>query len=177
MGSPSELVPPFPGINCTGFIDHSDGSFVRAGAAEAGAPLLRRQPLPPATRVFVSGVHPATARVSIEALEPGRLVCRSAAAVSNLRPGGTVSGPTMMALVDTAAYCLVLACSGPLALAVTSQFSIHFLRKPQLRDLIATATVLRLGRRQMVCTVELHSDGDVDPVEHATVTYAIPAAG
>jgi uncharacterized protein (TIGR00369 family) len=127
---------------------------------------------------FLASEFPlAVVSTSIEALEPGRLVCRRVTSVSNMRPGGTLSGPTMMALVDTAAYCLVLACSGPLALAVTSQLSIHFLRKPQLRDLIATATVLRLGRRQMVCTVELHSDGDADPVAHATVTYAIPAAG
>lgn len=60
MGTVDDLAPPKPGINLTGFIDHSDGAFVRAGPAEAGAPLLHPQPLPPAARVFVSGVHPAT---------------------------------------------------------------------------------------------------------------------
>jgi hypothetical protein len=60
MGTVAELATPVPGIQRTGFIDHSDGSFVRAGPAEAGAPLLRPQPLPPATRVFVSGAHPTT---------------------------------------------------------------------------------------------------------------------
>jgi acyl-coenzyme A thioesterase PaaI-like protein len=70
----------------------------------------------------------------------------------------------------------VLSCIGPVALAVTSHLSIHFLRKPQPAALIATATVLKLGRSQMVCTVELHSEGLADPVAHATVTYSIPAA-
>jgi uncharacterized protein (TIGR00369 family) len=111
----------------------------------------------------------------IEALTPGRLVCRGATGPHNLRPGGTISGPTMMTLADTAAYFLVLASVGPVALAVTSQLSIHFLRKPQLADLIATVTLLRLGRRQAVCAVELHSEGDPELVAHATVTYAIPA--
>ncbi|MEZ4361924.1 MAG: hypothetical protein R3B48_17165 [Kofleriaceae bacterium] len=62
MGTLADLAPPKPGINRTGFLDHSDGSFVRAGPAEAGAPLLHPQPLPPATRLFVSGVHPDTSQ-------------------------------------------------------------------------------------------------------------------
>jgi hypothetical protein len=62
MGTADDLSPPKPGINLTGFIDHSDGAFVRAGPAEAGSPLLHRQPLAPATRVFVSGVHPMTSQ-------------------------------------------------------------------------------------------------------------------
>jgi uncharacterized protein (TIGR00369 family) len=125
---------------------------------------------------FVAVVFPQSLGLAqIEDLTPGRLVCRSATGPHNLRPGGTISGPTMMALADMAAYLLVLASVGPVALAVTSQLSIHFLRKPQLAELIATATMLRLGRRQAVCAVELHSDGEPEPVAHATVTYAIPA--
>lgn len=107
-------------------------------------------------------------------LEPGRLVCRRFVTQANLRPGGTVSGPTMMALADTAAYFLVLVSVGPVELAVTSQLSIQFLRKPRLADLLATAELLRLSKRQMVCTVAIHSDGEDDPVAHVTATYAIP---
>jgi uncharacterized protein (TIGR00369 family) len=125
---------------------------------------------------FLAGEFPQAEGVArIEHLEPGRVVCRRVVGHANLRPGGTVSGPTMMALADTAAYFLVLACVGPVALAVTSHLSIEFLRKPRLVDLLATAELLRLSRRQMVCTVELHSEGEPDPVAHVTATYAIPS--
>ncbi len=124
---------------------------------------------------FLAAEFPqAKGLVAIEHLEPGRVVCRRAIGEANLRPGGTVSGPTMMALADTAAYFLVLASVGPVALAVTSHLSIEFLRKPRPADLLATADLLRLSKRQMVCTVAVHSDGDADPVAHVTCTYAIP---
>ncbi|MBL9019835.1 MAG: PaaI family thioesterase [Myxococcales bacterium] len=89
-----------------------------------------------------------------------------------LRAGGTISGPAMMALADTAAYFLTLAQAGPVAGAATANLDIHFLARPQPVDVIATATMLRLGRRLSVSTVDLHS-GDV-LVAHATVTYALP---
>ncbi len=125
---------------------------------------------------FVAQEFPQSEGMSVlEELEPGRVVCRRRVDYSHLRPGGTVSGPTMMALADTAAYYLVLASVGPVALAVTSHLSIHFLRKPRPADLIATAQLLRLSKRQLVCTIELHSDGEPDPVAHVTATYAIPS--
>lgn len=111
----------------------------------------------------------------LEHLEPGRVVCRRVVSHAHLRPGGTVSGPTMMALADTAAYFLVLVSVGPVELAVTSELSIHFLRKPRPADLIATASMLRLSKRQLVCTIEIHSEGEPDPVAHVTATYAIPS--
>ena len=89
-----------------------------------------------------------------------------------LRAGGTISGPAMMALADTAAYFLTLAQAGPVASAATANLDIHFLARPGQVDVIATATLLRLGRRLSVATVDLHS-GD-DHVAHATVTYALP---
>jgi uncharacterized protein (TIGR00369 family) len=92
----------------------------------------------------------------------------------HLRPGGTVSGPTLMALADTAAYFLVLANRGPVALAVTSSLSIHFLRRPRPGALLAEARPLRLGRSLAVADVRLWSEGDDAPVAQATVTYAIP---
>ncbi len=108
-------------------------------------------------------------------LEPGRVVCRRLVTAAQLRPGGTVSGPTMMALADTAAYYLVLASVGPVELAVTSQLSIQFLRKPKPVDLLATAELLRLSKRQLVCTIAICSDGDDDPVAHVTASYSIPS--
>jgi acyl-coenzyme A thioesterase PaaI-like protein len=93
-----------------------------------------------------------------------------------LRPGGTLSGPTMMGLADGAAWLVTLARIGPVALAVTSNLTISFLTKPGPVDLLAHATLLRLGRRQSVSEVRLWSEGadPARPVAHATVTYAIP---
>ncbi len=90
------------------------------------------------------------------------------------RPGGTVLGPTLMQLADTAAYLCVLAPIGPVALAVTTSLTIHFLRKPRLRDVLADARALRRGRRLCVIEVTLSTAGEEDPVAHATVTYALP---
>lgn len=90
------------------------------------------------------------------------------------RPGGTVSGPTMMGLADGAAWLATLSRIGPVALSVTSSLTINFLRKPSLdHDLLATASLLKLGRRLSVTEVHLTSGDDL--VAQATVTYAIPA--
>jgi uncharacterized protein (TIGR00369 family) len=96
---------------------------------------------------------------------------------SQLRPGGTLSGPTMMSLADAAAWVVTLSHIGPVALAVTSSLTISFLSKPQPADLFAHARLLRLGKRQSVSEVRLWSEGGdpAQPVAHATVTYAIPS--
>ena len=116
---------------------------------------------------------------SIEALSPGRLVLRLPVGERHLRPGGTVSGPTMMTLADTATYFLILAHLGPVELAVTTHLSIDFLRRPEPVDLLAEAELLKLGRRLAVGRVTLRSDGDPRVIAHASLTYAIPpdAAG
>ena len=89
------------------------------------------------------------------------------------RPGGSVSGPTMMSLADASAWLATLSRIGPVALAVTSNLNISFLRKPSLtHDLFAEADLLKLGKRLSVSEVRVISDGDV--VAHATVTYSIP---
>lgn len=94
----------------------------------------------------------------------------------NERPGGSVSGPTMMGLADAAAWMATLSRIGPVALAVTSNLTINFLRKPMLDSpLTAHAGLLKLGRRLSVAEVHLHSGSDDDLVAQATVTYAIPA--
>ncbi|WP_341705034.1 PaaI family thioesterase [Ferrovibrio sp.] len=96
---------------------------------------------------------------------------------AHLRPGGTVSGPTMMAMADCAAYLLILGQIGPVALAVTTNLNINFLRKPDLSDLIAEATMLKLGKTLAICEIGLHSAGQAaGPVAHAVLTYAIPPA-
>jgi len=92
----------------------------------------------------------------------------------SLRPGGTISGPTMMALTDFAMYVAVLASVGPVPLAVTTSLNINFLRKPAQRDLIAEAKLIKLGKRLAVGDVVIYSDGEEEMVAHATATYSIP---
>jgi uncharacterized protein (TIGR00369 family) len=93
----------------------------------------------------------------------------------HLRPGGTISGPALMTLADTAMYIAVLAMIGPVALAVTTNLNINFLRKPAQADVIAEARLLKLGKRLAVGEVTMYSNNDREPVAHATVTYSIPA--
>lgn len=92
------------------------------------------------------------------------------------RPGGTLSGPTMMALADTSAWIAILAQIGPVLLAVTTSLHIDFLRKPELADVVARARVLKLGRKLAVVDVELFSKGSNDLVAKAQVTYSLPSS-
>lgn len=93
-----------------------------------------------------------------------------------LRPGGTIAGPIMMGLGDAALYALVLSRVGPVELAVTTQFSINFLRKPEPGDVLAEARALKVGRRLVVGEVLMWSEsrGREYAVAHATGTYSIP---
>ena len=92
-----------------------------------------------------------------------------------LRPGGTVSGPTLMALADCAMYVVLLSAIGPVGLAVTTNLNINFLRKgPPDQDILAAARILKLGKRLAVGEVALLSDASPDPIAHVTATYSIP---
>jgi uncharacterized protein (TIGR00369 family) len=113
--------------------------------------------------------------VSILEVRHGFCRVRQAFKSSSLRPGGTISGPTMMALADFAMYVGVLASIGPVPLAVTTNLNINFLRKPAARDLMAECRLLKLGKRLAVGEVTIRSDGVEDPVAHVTSTYSIPA--
>ncbi len=93
----------------------------------------------------------------------------------HLRPGGTVSGPSMFSLADCAVYFALLAMIGPEALAVTTNASIDFMRKPEPgRDLIADATLLKIGRVLAVGDVQIRSDGSDAVLARASMTYSIP---
>jgi uncharacterized protein (TIGR00369 family) len=104
----------------------------------------------------------------------GVVRCRLAYRANQLRPGGTLSGPTMMALADTAMYALIFAKIGFLPLAVTTNLSINFLRKPAPADLIAEARLLKRGKALVVGDVLITSHGETEPCAHAVVTYSIP---
>lgn len=93
---------------------------------------------------------------------------------SHLRPGGTISGPAMMALADVAVYVALLGQIGPVALAVTTNLSINFLRKPAPGPLFADARIIKLGKRLAVGDVGLRGAGSEDLVAHCVATYSIP---
>ena len=126
-------------------------------------------------QAFMRKVFPqAPLRVEFEAVEDGYIRLRAPTTERYLRPGGTISGPAMMTLADNAMYYLVLIMIGPVALALTTNLNINFLRAPKLGDLIIEAKMLKLGKRLAVGEVTIRSDGSDDVVAHATVTYSIP---
>lgn len=110
----------------------------------------------------------------VESVGENRAQVRLVYVDGHLRPGGTVSGPTLMALADCAMWCAVLAMIGPELLSVTVNLNIDFLRKPPPADLVADAVILKLGRRLATGTVTMHSAALDGPVAQASVTYAIP---
>ena len=92
----------------------------------------------------------------------------------HLRPGGTVSGPTMFLLADVSFYLATLSMIGPKSLTVTTNCSINFLRKPNISDLISETRVLKIGKTLSVGDVLIYSEGIKEPVAHASLTYSIP---
>lgn len=131
--------------------------------------------IPELHRFMVEVFAQVAADFRIEALSDDSMTVRLMVAERHLRPGGTVSGPTMFALADVAIYLAVLARIGPVALAVTTNCSIDFMRKPEAgRDLIAEARILKLGRSLAVGDVFIRSEGAPEIVARAALTYAIP---
>lgn len=111
----------------------------------------------------------------IEEIDDMRVRVRMKIADRHLRPGGTVSGPSMFALADCSVYMAVLAMIGPQALAVTTNCSMDFMRKPAAEtDLIAECKLLKLGRVLAVGDVLIYSEGVEAPVARASMTYSIP---
>jgi uncharacterized protein (TIGR00369 family) len=115
--------------------------------------------------------------LTIEKVTYGHVRVRRAFNADYLRPGGTISGPTMMELADFAMYVAVFSAIGAQPLAVTINLNINFLRKPARADLIADAKLLKIGKRLAVGEVAIYSDGGDEPVAHVTSTYSIPNSG
>ncbi|MBW4708789.1 PaaI family thioesterase [Roseobacter sp. YSTF-M11] len=114
---------------------------------------------------------------TVQEVAPNRVTVRLNVQDKHLRPGGTVSGPSIFALADVSAYLVTLAMIGPQALAVTTNCSIDFMRKPASGvDLIAHVTLLKLGKQLSVSDVLVYSEGLDKPVARASLTYAIPPA-
>jgi uncharacterized protein (TIGR00369 family) len=136
----------------------------KMSAAEVGQLLARE---------FAQAFHAESPNVIEDAWYGGCRIRRKFSEAS-LRPGGTISGPTMMALTDFAMYVAILASIGPVPLAVTTNLNINFLRKPEQRDLIAEVKLIKLGKRLAVGDVAIYSEGEDEMVAHATSTYSIP---
>ena len=113
----------------------------------------------------------------IEELGPMTATLRLAYHPRQLRPGGTIAGPTMFGLCDSALYVAILSEIGRVALAVTTSATINFLRKPAPAGLIGKARLIKLGKRLAVGEVALYSEGESEMVAHWTGTYSIPARG
>lgn len=114
-------------------------------------------------------------KCQIDAIVPQGCVVRYLVDTQDLRPGGTVSGPSMMAVADFAVYVAILAHVGLEALAVTSQLNIHFLAKPEAsRNLIAECRLFKTGKRLIVGEVNVYSEGKDEPIALVTASYMRP---
>ena len=114
--------------------------------------------------------------LSIREVWHGGCRVRLAFQETSIRPGGTISGPTLMLLADVAMYVGLLASIGWVPLAVTTSLNINFLRKPGRAALLAECRLIKLGTRLAVGDVAIRSEGQDDMVAHATSTYSIPTA-
>ncbi len=115
-----------------------------------------------------------TLGIRVEHIEAGKAIIRMPFREDFIRPGGTVSGPVQMALADLVMYAVVMSLIGRVELAVTTNLTCNFLRRPHPADLIGEGQILKLGKRLAVGEVVLYSEGDPSPVAHVTCTYSIP---
>jgi uncharacterized protein (TIGR00369 family) len=144
------------------------------GATHMATPALTRKELLERLLVEFPEAPHAVGDYDLEELWHGGCRLRQRYDKRVLRPGGTLSGATMMALGDFAMYLAVLSAIGWVPLAVTTNLTINFLRKPPARDLIAQARLLKLGKKLAVGEVAIHADGVEDMIAHVTSTYSIP---
>ncbi|MGA7151749.1 MAG: PaaI family thioesterase [Pseudolabrys sp.] len=114
--------------------------------------------------------------LSIERVDYANVRVRRHFHEDSVRPGGTISGPTMMELADFAMYVAVFSVAGPVPMAVTTNLNINFLRKPGRGDLVADAKLLKVGKRLVVGEVAIYSEGEPEPVAHVTSTYSMPSS-
>lgn len=124
---------------------------------------------------FLATEFPQT-KCTVEEVGNRSAVLRHPIGFEELRPGGTVSGPVLMAVADVALYVAILGEIGLVPLAVTTNLNINFLRKPSSeQDIIARCSLIKVGKSLIVGEVSLYSDGFEEPVAHVTGTYSIPS--
>jgi len=124
---------------------------------------------------FMADAFPGSSFEIVDTADRSATIRRPVTA-ADTRPGGTVSGPTLMALADTALYVAIHATVGITPHAVTSNLNINFLRRPAGdRAVVAVCKLLRVGRTLVVGEVTLFSEGLGDPVAHVVGNYTLPA--
>jgi len=112
---------------------------------------------------------------TIDAVGEQSATIRHHVAEEDLRPGNTVSGPTLFGIADASLYVAILGKLGIIPLAVTTNMTINFLRRPiATKDIIGRCVLIKVGKTLVVGEVYLYSEGTDDPVAHAVGTYAIP---
>ena len=130
-----------------------------------------------AIREFLATTFPQS-KGTVEQVGHSSATVRQSVGFNELRPGGTVSGPVLMAAADLALYVAILGTIGIVPLTVTTNLNINFLRKPVAdRDIIAVCKLLKVGKTLAVGEVSLFSEGDPEPIAHAVGTYSIPKPG
>jgi uncharacterized protein (TIGR00369 family) len=158
-------------------IPHATGATTMKGqgtAREMATPKLTRKKLEALLGAEFPEMFNAERGYALEDVWQGGARVRRHFHPRSLRPGGTLSGATMMALADFAMYVAVLSAIGWVPLAVTTNLSINFLKKPAPRDLLAEARLIKLGKRLAVGEISVRSEGVDGLVAHATATYSIP---
>ena len=105
---------------------------------------------------------------------PGHVTVRLKTKPLHLRPGGTISGPTIFTLADLSLYAAINANFGRQEQAVTTSITLNFLRRATLQDLLAKGNILKSGRRLVVGDCHIYSAEDEKLIAHATLTYALP---
>ncbi|WP_298672796.1 PaaI family thioesterase [uncultured Sphingomonas sp.] len=144
---------------------------------QAASPTLQLRLTAAQVRAFLEEAFPPPARPNlgeIEALRLNHLRIRLDPDASMKRPGNIVSGPTLMTLVDLAAYAIIAAHHGPEAMAVTNALSISFLRACRFEPIHADAVILKLGRRLATVDVRIWQGDEDRVIAQSTVGYALP---
>jgi acyl-coenzyme A thioesterase PaaI-like protein len=123
---------------------------------------------------FLATEFPQT-KCTVEAVGGRAATIRHEIGVHELRPGGTVAGPVLMAVADIALYVAILGEIGIVPLTVTTSLSINFMRKPAAdRAIVGVCKLMKLGKSLAVGEVSLYSEGVAEPVAHVVGTYSIP---
>lgn len=143
-----------------------------AAPTSAPVPAMTREELEELIREGVPLV--GSFGIVVDSLGAGTIRLRLPYKDDFVRPGGTVTGPAMFGLADVALYGAVLSLIGRVELAVTTSMTINFLRRPAPVAITADCRILKMGKRLAYGEVLLFSEGDPEPVAHATGTYSIP---
>ncbi len=123
---------------------------------------------------FLAKDYPYT-NCTVEAVGGKSSTVKLQVGAHHLRPGGTVSGPVLMTVADVALYVAILGEIGIVPLAVTTNLSINFMRKPAAdSDIIGVCKLMKMGKSLAVGEVFLYSEGTEEPVAHVVGTYSIP---